>query len=58
MLTAGQVHDSTQLDAVLDGIHVARPGGRGRPRKRPGHLLADKTSLVNPLTQAASRRFR
>jgi transposase len=42
VLTAGQVHDSTQLDAVLDGIHVARPGGRGRPRKRPGHLLADK----------------
>jgi transposase len=42
VLTAGQVHDSTQLGAVLDAIHVARPGGRGRPRKRPDHLLADK----------------
>ena len=42
VLTAGQVHDSTQLEAVLDGIHVARPSGRGRPRKRPDHLLADK----------------
>jgi transposase len=42
VLTAGQVHDSTQLGAVLDAIHVARPAGRGRPRKRPDHLLADK----------------
>lgn len=42
MLTAGQVHDSTQLVAVLDAIHVVRPGGCGRPRKRPDHLLADK----------------
>lgn len=42
MLTAGQVHDSTQLAAVLDAIHVARPGGRGRPRKRPDRVLADK----------------
>jgi transposase len=36
------VHDSTQLQAVLDAIHVARPAGCGRPRKRPDHLLADK----------------
>ena len=42
MLTEGQRHDSTQLEAVLDAIRVPRPGGRGRPRKRPDHLLADK----------------
>ena len=42
MLTPGQRHDSTQLARVLDAIHVPRPGGRGRPRKRPDCLIADK----------------
>lgn len=42
MLTPGQRHDSTQLEPVLDGIRVPRPGGRGRPRKRPDHLIGDK----------------
>lgn len=42
MITPGQRHDSTQLSAVLDGIRVPRPGGRGRPRTRPDHLIADK----------------
>ena len=42
VLTAGQRHDSTQLEAVLDEIRVPRPGGRGRPRKRPDHLIGDK----------------
>ncbi len=42
VLTAGQVHESTQLEPVLDAIRVPRPGGRGRPRKRPDHLIADK----------------
>jgi transposase len=27
---------------VLDAIHVKRPGGVGRPRKRPDRLIADK----------------
>ena len=40
-LTAGQRHDSTQLGAVLDRVHVPRRGG-GRARKRPDLLLADK----------------
>lgn len=34
VITAGQRHASTQLAAVLDGIRVPRPGGRGRPRRR------------------------
>lgn len=42
MITPGQRHDSTQLAAVLDGIRVPRPGGRGRPRTRPDRLIADK----------------
>jgi transposase len=42
VVTEGQRHDSTQLEAVLDGIRVPRPGGVGRPRKRPDHVLADK----------------
>ena len=42
VLTAGQRHDSTQLEAVLDEIRVPRPGGRGRPRQRPAHLIGDK----------------
>lgn len=42
VVTEGQRHDSTQLEPMLDGIRVPRPGGRGRPRKRPDHLVADK----------------
>jgi hypothetical protein len=40
VVTEGQRHDSTQLVAVLDGIRVPRPGGIGRPRKRPDHVLS------------------
>ncbi len=42
VLTPGQRHDSTQLEAVLDAIRVPRPGGVGRPRKRPDRLIGDK----------------
>jgi transposase len=42
VLTPGQRHDSTQLEPVLDAIRVPRPGGKGRPRKRPDHLIGDK----------------
>jgi transposase len=41
VVSAGQRHESTQLAAVLDAIRVPRPG-RGRPRKRPDRLIADK----------------
>ena len=56
MLTAGQRHDSTQLEAVLDGIRVPRPGGRGRPRKRPAHLIGDKGYSYERCRQALRRR--
>ena len=42
VLSPGQRHESTQLGAVLDAIRVPRPGGRGRPRKCPDHVIADK----------------
>jgi transposase len=42
ILTPGQRHESTQLGAVLDAIRVPRHGSRGRPRKRPAHVIADK----------------
>jgi|SRR5690606_20311548 len=41
LVTPGQRHDSTQLEALLDAIEVPRLG-RGRPRKRPDELIADK----------------
>jgi transposase len=42
VVTAGQRHESTQLGELLDAIWVPRPGGSGRPRKRPAHLVADR----------------
>jgi len=39
-LTAGQRHESTQLEPVLDRIRVPRK--RGRPRKRPDQAALDK----------------
>lgn len=42
VITPGQRHDSTQLEPVLAGIRVPRPGGRGRPRTRPDRVIADK----------------
>jgi transposase len=40
-LTGGNANDCTQFEAVLERIRVARPG-RGRPRKRPERVVADK----------------
>ncbi|MDN4595232.1 IS5 family transposase [Polycladomyces subterraneus] len=41
LLTPGQRHDSTQLETLLEAIRVPRQG-RGRPRKRPDRLIADR----------------
>lgn len=40
LLSEGQRHDSTQLEAVLESIRVPRP--RGRPRKRPDDTALDR----------------
>jgi transposase len=42
VLTPGQRNDGAKLSEVLDAIRVPRIG-RGRPRKRPTHLIADKS---------------
>ena len=55
LVTPGQRHDSTQLEPLLDAIRVPRPGGRGRPRKRPDHLIGDK-DYSYPSCRAALRR--
>ena len=56
VLTPGQRHDSTQLAPVLDGIRVPRPGGIGRPRKRPAHLIGDKGSSYERCRRVLRRR--
>lgn len=42
MLTAANVHDSKVLEESVDTIKPIKRPGRGRPRKRPGKLHADK----------------
>jgi transposase len=39
-VTAGQVHDSTCVESVMDQIAIPQP--IGRPRKRPSMLAGDK----------------
>jgi transposase len=41
LTTAGQRHDSLAFELLMDDLRVPRPG-RGRPRRRPDELLADK----------------
>ena len=54
LLTAGQAGDNPQLEPLLDAIRVPT-GGRGRPRKRPDHVVADK-AYSHPSTRALLRR--
>jgi transposase len=56
VLTPGQRHDSTQLELLLDAIRVPRPGGRGRPRKRPDRLIGDKGYSYDRCRCALRRR--
>lgn len=55
VLTAGQVHDSTPLEPVLDAIRVLRRG-RGRPRKRPDRVLGDQGYRYRRCRRALRRR--
>lgn len=41
-LTAANVHHSRVLEALLDAVEPVRTGRRGRPRRRPAKLHADK----------------
>ena len=42
VLTAANVHDSKVLEESVDAIEPIKRPGRGRPRKRPKKLHADK----------------
>jgi transposase len=56
IMTPGQDGDNPQLLPLLDGIRVAR-AGPGRPRSRPGAVLADK-AYSHPSTRKALRERR
>ena len=60
LASAGQRHEAPLLPALLDVGAVKRSGpdgrpGRGRPRRRPGRLLADK-GYSYPTVRAELRR--
>jgi transposase len=54
-LTQGQVHESTQIEAVLDKVRVPRPG-KGRPRQRPERVATDKGYIGKRCRQALRSR--
>jgi transposase len=55
VLSEGQRSDSKFLEPTLDRVRVARPK-RGRPRKRPDRLRADKGYSYPCCRQALRRR--
>jgi transposase len=42
LLTAGERHEQSAFVPLMAGRAVKRPGGRGRPRKRPKRVVGDK----------------
>ena len=42
MLSAANVHDSMVFEELIDAIKPIKRPGRGRPRRRPKKLHADK----------------
>ena len=55
VLSEGQRNESLFVEAVLDAVRVPRPG-RGRPRKRPSRLRADKGYTHRRCRQTLRRR--
>jgi transposase len=41
-ITGAHRHDSMLVEPILDGLAPVKGRGRGRPRRRPGKLHADK----------------
>ena len=54
-LSAANAHDSTVFDTLLDAVQPVRQA-RGRPRKRPAKLHADKGYDYDKCRQALRRR--
>jgi transposase len=55
VLTAANVHDSKIFEELVDAVEPIKRTGRGRPRKRPGKLHADK-AYDFPRCRAVLRR--
>ena len=55
LLTGAHVHDSKPFDALLDAVPSVR-GKRGRPRRRPAKLHADKAYDARRCRKACKRR--
>ncbi len=55
VLTAGQVADCSQLEPVLDAIHVPRPG-KGGAKKRPKRLRVDRAYGARKQRKIVRRR--
>ncbi len=55
-LTAANVHDSRILEPLLDAVVPIRTGRRGRPRRRPAKLHADKGYDYRRCREACVRR--
>jgi transposase len=56
LITPGQAGDNPQLLPLLDQVAVHR-AGPGRPRQRPGRVIADK-AYSHPSTRQALRQRR
>ncbi|AFD27133.1 Transposase-like protein (plasmid) [Deinococcus gobiensis I-0] len=55
-LSGANVHDSKQLEAIVDAVPGMRNGRRGRPRRRPTKLYADKGYDVGRCRRALTHR--
>lgn len=55
-LSGANVHDSRCLEMTVDAVSGVRSGGRGRPRRRPAKLHADKGYDFRRCRQALSQR--
>lgn len=55
-LSGANVHDGQRLEATLDAVAPIKTPGRGRPRRRPKKLHADKAYDARHCRQACRRR--
>jgi transposase len=55
VISAGQRGDAVVFDAVMDRVRVLRCG-RGRPRTRPGRILADNAYSSRAIRNSLRRR--
>ena len=56
VVTAGQRNDAVVFEAVMAAIRIHRRHGRGRPRTRPGRVLADKAYSSRAIRASLRRR--